>query len=344
MKTLGCLMVISAVSLFANNPPSPANKLNYWVDASFTYWYAKEDGLNAAERAQVDSSATTVFPSNYTIFQQSFGFHPGFKVGFGLSSGSDWMLRGEYTYYQGKNHVSRNAPAGSIGVGVWNVDSWYNQKTFYSDQSLTGTTLATTWRLLLNMGDLIISRPHSTIAGFVFAPLAGLRAIGIQQHMNLKLTQSGASFGGDSFLSSQPLASKNTSHAWGVGPRLGVDGRFNLPQGFNFDGLIAATLFFNKFTKVKHSEGAASIYSEAPPSIKMSYDSVRPEVDLNLGFGWGIDIGNKQRLDILLSYDFSYFWGQNMMRYLVDECFAGTSAGSLDLYFQGVTFKASYGF
>lgn len=336
MKRLSFLLVISSLRLFAD--------VQYWVDASFTYWYAKEDGLNSAESAQVDGSATTVFASHPAVFQQSFGYHPGFKVGIGLSSGYDWMLSGEYTYYHGKNSVSRNAPAGSVGVGVWNVDSWYNQKTFYSDQSLTGTTLATTWKIMMNMGDLLLSLPFSKNAGFVFVPLGGIRAIGIQQHMNLELTQAGISFGGDSFLESQPLSSKNRSNSWGIGPRLGVDGRFNLPMGFNLDGLIGATLFFYKFTKVEHKEEAASTYYDAPASIKMSYDSVRPEIDLSLGFGWGMDICKKQRIDLVFSYDFSYFWGQNMMRYLVDECFAGTSAGSLDLYFQGLTFRASYGF
>lgn len=344
MKSACYIMMVSTVSLFANDLPPPSKHFQYWVDASFTYWYAKEDGLNAAESAQVDSTATTVFANNPTIFQQTFGFHPGFKVGVGLSYSTDWMLYGEYTYYQGKNNVSRNAPPGSIGVGVWNVDSWYLQKTFYSNQSLTGTTLETTWKIMLNMGDFLLSRPLSKEGGFVYAPLGGLRTLWIQQQMNLELAEAGASFGGDSFLGPQPLASNNKSHSWGIGPRLGVEGRYNLPMGFNLDGLIGATLLFNKFTEIKHSEGTASIYYEGPDSINISYDSVRPELDLNLGFGWGMDISNKQRIDLVLSYDFLYFWGQNMMRYVTDEFFAGTSAGSLDLYFQGITFKASYGF
>ncbi len=240
--------------------------------------------------------------------------------------------------------MSRNAPLGSIAEGVWNVDSWYLQKTFYSNQSLTGTTLSSTWKILLNMGDLLLSRPLSNDAGFVYVPLAGLKALWIQQHMNLKLTQAGASFGGNSFLLPQPLASNNKSYSWGIGPRLGVDGRYNLPKGFNLNGLIGATLLFNKFTEIKHIEGTASTFYEQPSPIKISYNSVRPEFDLNLGFGWGMDISSKQRVDLVLSYDFLYFWGQNMMRYVTDEFFAGISSGSLDLYFQGITFKASYGF
>lgn len=332
--------------LFAkeSSVPSNANGLRYWVDASFTYWFSKEDGLNVAESAQVDSSATTVFASSPKVFQQEFGYHPGFKVGLGLSSSEDWKVYGEYTYYRGTNRVSRSAPAGSTGTGVWSVDSWYLQETFFSHQSLTGTSLSSRWKLAMDMGDLLLSYPISKKAGFTLAPFGGLRTVWIRQQMNLELIVEGASFGGSSFLGPQPVASHNQSHAWGIGPRIGVDERYNLPMGFNFDGTIGATLFFTWFTGVKHSEEAAVVYYEVPAPIHMSYNCVRPQLDLSLGFGWERDIGKKEHLDLLVSYDFTYFWGQNMMRSLMDEYVAGTSSGSLDLYFQGVTLKAAYSF
>jgi hypothetical protein len=123
-----------------------------------------------------------------------------------------------------------------------------------------------------------------------------------------------------------------------------VLGRYNLPAGLHLSGSVGASLLFEKFTKVKHSETAATIYYEPPEPITVSYNCVRPELDLGLGLGWAADIGKKQHIDCTASYDFTYFWGQNMMRYFTDQVFAGTSAGSLDLYFQGLTFKVSYGF
>jgi hypothetical protein len=123
-----------------------------------------------------------------------------------------------------------------------------------------------------------------------------------------------------------------------------VDGSYNLPMGFNLDGTVGTTLFFTRFTGVKHSEEAAVVYYETPEPLQMSYNCVRPEVDLSLGFGWKRDIGHRQHLELMASYDFMYFWGQNIMRSLMDEYVAGVSSGSLDLYFQGVTFKAAYRF
>ena len=78
MKKFCCLMMLvsslSAMDQSRANVSSTSNNLRYWVHASFIYWYAKEDGLNAAESAQVDGSGTTVFASSPAIFQQEFGF------------------------------------------------------------------------------------------------------------------------------------------------------------------------------------------------------------------------------------------------------------------------------
>lgn len=337
-------LLATALRLFASDAPQDANQLRYWFDASFTYWYAKEDGLNVAESAQVDGSATTVLASSPKVFQQEFGYHPGFKVGAGLSFAEDWEIYGEYTYYRGKNQVSRSAPAGSVGTGVWSLDSWYLQETFYSHQSLTGAALSSTWKLAMDMGDLLVSCPLSKKRGFAYTPFGGLRTIWIRQQMNLELAVAAASFGGSSFLGSQPVASQNQSHGWGIGPRIGVDGRYNLPMGFSLDGEMGATLFFTKFTNVRHSEGAAVTYYETPASLQMSYQCVRPELDLSLGLGWEREMSNKQRFNLMISYDFAYFWGQNMMRSLMDEYVSGISSGSLDLYFFGMTLKAAYTF
>jgi hypothetical protein len=341
------IAVAASMQLFAKVRQSPApshcSNLRYWADASFTYWFAKEDGLNVAESAQVNGAATTVFASSPKVFQQKFGYHPGFKVGLGISSSEDWKVNAEYTYYRGENKTSKSAPAGTIGTGVWNLDSWYLQETFFSQQSLTGTKLSSVWKLAMDMGDLLLSYPLKKEAGFVFAPFGGLRTIWIRQQMNLQLNVAGASFGGSSFLGSQPVASHNRSHVWGIGPRIGVDGRYNLPMGFNFDGTIGTTLFVNWF-RIKHREAAAVIYYGTPAPLHMSYNCVRPEVDVSLGFGWKKDIGHRQHLELMASYDFTYFWGQNMMRSLMDEYVAGVSSGSLDLYFQGVTFKVAYSF
>lgn len=345
---IAILMMAVVLHLFAieKKPSAPPkeNDLRYWLDASFTYWFAKEDGLNIAESAQVNGSATTVFASFPTVFQQEFGYHPGFKVGVGLSSLEDWEIYWEYTYYRGENRVSRNAPAGALGTGVWSLDSWYLQQTFYSHQSLTGTTLSSTWKLAMDMGDLLLSLPMSKKSGFAYAAFGGLRTVWIRQQMNLELAVAAGSFGGSSFLGPQPVASQNHSHAWGIGPRMGVDGRYNLPMGLSLDGAIGVTLFFTKFTNVRHSEGAAVIYYETPLPVQMSYNCVRPELDLSLGLGWEKEIGNKQRFNLVASYDFAYFWGQNMMRSLADEYVSGVSSGSLDLYFLGATLKAAYSF
>lgn len=194
------------------------------------------------------------------------------------------------------------------------------------------------------MADLLLSRPLSKNRGFAIAPFGGLRTVWIRQEMNLELTVAAASFGGSSFLGPQPVSSQTQSHAWGLSPCLGVDGRYNLPLGLSLDGHIGAALFFTRFTNVNHTEQAAAAFYATPTPLHMSYDCVRPELDLKLGFGWERKIRDKQYLSLMASYDFAYFWGQNIMRSLLDEYVVGVSSGGLDLYFMGLTLKAGYHF
>ncbi len=74
------------------------------------------------------------------------------------------------------------------------------------------------------------------------------------------------------------------------------------------------------------------------------YNTVRPVLDANLGIGWGMDFHGKYRLNLIASYDFSYFWGQNMMRNMMDEFSYGSASGDNDLYFQGLAITAGFHF
>ena len=331
----------------SNTTPVPG-PFKYSVDASFTYWYAKEDGLNVAESAILVPLGRTLAPPNATVFKQDSGYKPGFKVGIGMESSNHWDLHAEYTYFRGSTTTSKAAPSNTsdlTAIGIWNLDDWFLQTTPFTEQSIAATHLSSTWKLGMDLGDLTVSRPYMKDRGFCFSPFGGLRTVWFRQHMNINATQAAGSIGGSGFLLPQPLQSRNSSNAWALGPRIGTEGKYGLPMGFRLDGLVAASLLYTQFTSVKHYEGRAATFMRYPLQTSMNnYNCVRPVIDVNLGLGWGMKFCQKYEVDLAASYDFSYFWGQNMMRSMMDEFWGGTASGNLDLYFQGLTITAGFKF
>ena len=164
--------------------------------------------------------------------------------------------------------------------------------------------------------------------------------------MNISLTEAAASFGSSSVLPPQPLVSYNSSHAWGIGPRFGSEMHCKLPMCFRIEGLVGGSLLYENFTSVKHKEGKAATFVTLPSfEVNMgTYNCVRPVAEMALGFGWGKTFCQKYDIDLAATYDFSCFWGQNMMRSMLDEVTDGVASGNNDLYFQGLTVTAAFKF
>jgi len=348
-------MVLSSVaygavtdqSRVAPTPPKEADGYSGFVNASFIYWYAKEDGLDSAESAVLGTSGQTLLANSSTVFQQSFSYDPGFKVGGGVG-GDGWNLYTEYTWLRSNHTTSKDAPANDLsisGIGVWNVDDWFLQTTALG-RSPTGTYISSNCKLGFDIIDLLAGNPIYEKKSVKVSGLVGLRTAWIRQNMNISLTQSAESVGA-AFLPAQPIQSLNSSHSWGIGPKAGLGTQFILPKGFRIEGLLAASLLYTQFSSMKHTEDAVTklaINSSGITTRMGSYSSVRPVMEMNLGIGWEIEFCSKYSFDLSASYDFTLFWGQNVMRKMLDEYWAGTSAAAGDLYLQGLTIDVSFKF
>ena len=182
---------------------------------------------------------------------------------------------------------------------------------------------------------------HVKVSGIV-----GLRTAWIRQKMNIAITQPAASVG-SIYLPEQPVHSLNSSHSWGIGPKIGFDTKYLLPQGFRFEGLLATSLLYTQFSSIKHYEEAVTTVAlnpEGSTSRMGNYTSLRPVMEMSLGIGWTIDFLNKYSFDLAASYDVSLFWGQNVMRKMLDEYWTGTEAAARDLYLHGLTIDLSFKF
>lgn len=330
-------------------------KVTGFVDASFIYWYAGEEGLRIAASG-VLSSGTEYFAQNTKTLFQSFDYKPGFKVGAGIIGRHDWMLHGEYTWFRGKNKTNSGAPLSGTkltsgiatttaanGTAVWVVDDWFLQGT--PTQALAGPSVSSSWSLRMDLIDAVVSRPFYKRFCVTATPFWGLRAALIRQSMTVSLTESTGLFSGA--LPHQPIHSRNHSNSWAIGPRFGCEGQWLVGSGFRFEGDCALNLLYTRYTSIKHSEDLASTTFNPGPytASYTNYSCLRPELDLGIGLGWGKHFCNENyRIDFSADYDFMIFWSQNMMRRLLDDTLTGTSPSSSDLFLHGLTVTGRFDF
>lgn len=322
------------------------------VKGSFLYWYAKEEGLDIATNALLNPAGTLFFSTDTSTLFQNFDYNFGFKVELGYLLENDFAIFAEYTWLRTNNRVSEAAPTAIVAAGVtpataagatpvWAVNDWFIQRSG-AGQSLSGADVQSNWELDVNLIDLLISRSYLQASGIKVSPFAGLLGTIIDQKLNVTLTESTFLFGPTT---PEPIVSRNASNSWGIGPKAGLEVYAATCSGFRVEGNVGASLVYTRYTKVSHKEDRASTaFNESPYHTSMSgYQAVRPIVEMGLGVGYGAFVSDVY-LDLSASYDFSYFWSQNMMRRLVDQSLHGSNPTTPDLYLHGLTVTARLDF
>lgn len=323
-----------------------------FADASFTYWYAGEEGLRIASNG-VGSDGFYYFPMHTHTLNQSFDYKPGFKVGIGALVGDEWTYRADYTWYRGKNRVqsktvsavalTAGTEAAATGTSVWVVDDWFLQGTT-GGQALSGPQVSSAWKLSLDLIDVTVGRPFYQATRFIASPFAGLRAALIRQSMTVELTELVDLFAA---IPAQPIGSRTRSNSWAIGPRVGGSGNYLMDCGFQLMGNAALSLLYTQYTSIRHSEDSASLgFNEGPYKASMNhYWALRPAAELGLGLGWGSYFSDRTyHFDVSAMYDFKIFWSQNMMRKMLDDVLTGTSPSASDLYLHGLTLTGRFDF
>ncbi|MBX7066343.1 MAG: hypothetical protein K1X28_03850 [Parachlamydiales bacterium] len=311
---------------------------NFWVDASFTYWTAYEEGLTLARSNATYTAAPVETASVRTALFQDTKWEPGFKIGLGADLGHDhWSAFAEYTWFRSRTTTSAAAPEGPAGTTdpVWDINNW-ELDNFFNASHITSV-----WRLRMDLLDVGVTRPYYQGTHLIVAPFGGIRAEWIRQNLRIHPTPFDPLFAVNT-----NAVFHNQSYAWGVGPRGGFQGKWHLGWGFRIEGDMAGSIVFTRYTKVTDRADPVDDGLDRPNIAHYGdYNTVRFNNEMNIGLGWGdyFDCRN-YHFDLLVTYDFQIFWNQNMMRMLVDEFDESPSASAHNLYLQGVTVKAQFDF
>jgi len=303
-----------------------------FFSADFLYWQAREDNLAYGITTTNPIGSP---PLNGVVLNPKFKWHPGVKVGLGFSFDQDsWDLFAEWTHYVSHNNTTTQAPVGGFIIPTLNNPATSVFSAFLG----TPVDAAMTWRLIYNTADLNLSRAYCLGKMLNFTPRVGVRGSWFKQSYDTQ-------YDGLRTALSIPVGVYRIHtklNSWGLGPRFGVDTNWMLGAGFRLFGNVNASLLYTKFNVAKTQTSTTIFGTITALSVqnKRGNAQLRPNMDANLGIGWGSFFDNSNwHLDFAISYDFNYWMDANADMTFVDTYANGkfVSGGNLSLH--GGTFR-----
>jgi hypothetical protein len=296
-------------------------------DASFIYWQATQDNMELGIADSAANSSSTSEQITGNVINMDFEFKPGFQVGMGFNFDYDnWDMRVEYTWFHGSDSQNSTGPNAGRLISFWGVPEL--------EDSINFDSINSKWRLNMDIADFDLGRWHYVGTKFTVRPSFGVRADWIRQKLSVTQARTAATTTTETF--------SQKSISWGLGPKVALDGNWNVGYGFRFFGNSEADLLFTDYTRLSTSDTDSST-STTPVSIKQKrVYTVKPHLDLGLGLGWGTYLDcNNWYMDFAFAWDFQVFFDQNMFRRFsngaASTVYANSTMPNGNLYIQGLT-------
>ena len=313
-----------------------------YLSGSFLFLQPIQEGVEFAKQSSLDTSATGS-EVNY-----DFKFKPGLKVGAGIYLPYDkWTLNAQYTWFHptlsDKKDIS-NASADKILIP--HFGSYVNIYHF-------AKVADAKWKLLLDMGELSMSRPFFIRDYWQTKPSIGLKGGRLDQKIDVNYSGTiNHSISGVDLDYTMTEVANWKSKSWFAGPFLAFNTKW-LKDGFYISNKISGGIYFQDFkvsSYMNNTTTATDLSFDANTSYKFYF--ISPQVDINLGIGWESCIADTYYVDFSAEYDFFYFWNQNLIRHIADQSTVSGTDYSLEtsytcignLMLQGLTLRAKFAF
>ena len=296
---------------------------------SFLIWQAKEDGLEFASKSHLGTTPEDT-SQNYKekLYIPDFAWRPGFKLQFGYNLPYDnWSLESRWTYYGGnftslKKHINLNTSPEGVGViPLWDYpfDNASSPVTPLRYQNSSANL-----KLFFNGFDVELGRNMLPIKTLPTRLYLGAKGAWIRQFYHAEYSN-GTSFtailpsGSSATITPSSSRTAFSSHAWGIGPRAGLDGKWNLGAGFSLIADSALSLLYSVFDLHTDINKNVSIGGTATPQslrLKETTHELTPVAEGVLGIDWGVCFGKQSPIyfGMTFAYEMQYWWSQNHAR------------------------------
>lgn len=289
----------------ASARPTVANGYGFYLSFDVLYFQARVGGT---EYAYTDQDPAASLPVSGRLREMDFKWDWGFRAGVGYNfEHGNWDALANYTYFYNNSSTMVTGEQFGVVVPVRGSDEITDTPTntfindFYFAQKATAQ-----FKFAFDRIDLELGRNFYVSRNLSFRPHLGL----VSAWINLKEY---VQYTGGTQIGNNTVHVKDRNDFWGIGPRVGANGKWYLTNGFSLMGSASGALTYSYY-EVQHKEW----YSAAPDTarIKLSGNMHRfsPTAQIKLGLAYDAYIYNdKQHIGVSLCWDTQYWWRVNQM-------------------------------
>jgi len=276
------------------------------------YWHPKVGGTEYAYSFQpnIVQTGSIILPeADGRTKYNDLDWEWGLKVGLGYNLPHDgWDLTALYTWYEPNSttHSTKASPSALMPLRLFTTMLALKAKSHFD--------------LAYHNVDVNLGRSYFVSRMIAFRPFVSVKTTWLDLDQNVIYTASSLNdflFPGPERTTGLDFKSKNSSHFWGIGPRLGLNSKWFLGNGFNLFNDVAGSILYGYF-KTRHKEFVPpnEAVFDSGDIIKGRYRFHRfiPFVQMYLGMGWqGYVNHDKQYITLKLGYEVQYYWRVNQM-------------------------------
>lgn len=296
----------------------------FFFQASALYWQAEEGGLGYA----VKSGPSGELSSDSSVENPKFDWDFGFKFGVGYRIPHDrWQLGLQFTSFQTHTDAEKKAKDGEVFFPLWQMPT--------SLPANLASEIKMHWRLHLGLLDAEVYKSFYATNSLVITPQLAIRTGWIRQKFNLEYL-------GGNFPPGENELIHMKNKFWGIGPKAGLLGEWEVACGFGLFADGAVSLLYGEF--YLHQDNVTLGTKEKLLGLHDIYRTATPILEGSAGLRWQhLFSGSLKRLKLELAWDQLLFFSQNqLLRFLnsPNHFFSNQS----DLSIAGVQFAVHFDF
>jgi hypothetical protein len=300
---------------------------NWFFTGDMLWWHVDEGGTDYAQLYTSTGGSGFSLESRKLNFKWDYGFRAGIGTTFNHDK---WDLYLNFTWFRADNSNASSLHNGSFLVPMDMADP------------LEATHVKAHWNIHFYDLALNLGRNYFISPQVAFHPYFGLKGAWISQTRR-SYAEVFAPFTGE-------LNSKDRNDFWGIGPDVGIEGKWFIVSGFNLFASAGGAIFWGDFD-VRHKEFSPT-FKTTRFNLKFDTHQVVPMAQLQLGLGYETNIYHDQyHIAFNARYEYQYWWQQNQMTYSAFSNTISTETNTLrylryaeDLSLQGITVDVRFDF
>ena len=296
---------------------------NWFFVGEMLWWHLDEGGTDYAQL--FDSSPGTSSSADVHNRKLDFKWDYGFRAGIGKTFQHDkWDLYLNFTWFR-----TDNSDASSL----------HDHGLFLTPLTVADPVQATQvkahWNVHFYDFALNLGRNYFISSHVAFHPYAGIKTAMISQ------TKRSYSEVFSPFVVT--LNSKDRNDFWGIGPDIGLEGKWFIASGLNLFGSAAGSILWGEFV-VRHKEYSPSMDLERF-DLKFDTNQVVPMAQFQIGVGYETNIHHDiYHIAVNVRYEYQYWWEQNQIPFSTFSNNLRYLRSAEDLSLQGITVDVRFDF